>query len=53
MSVIENETLEFLEMYRGSLDEVLDVIEEDVLDYDYDELNDLVVLCCVVCCLLR
>jgi hypothetical protein len=44
MSVIENETPEFSEMHRGSLDEALDATEEDVLDYDYDELNDLVAL---------
>ncbi len=44
MSAIENETPEFASVHRGSLDDAMDAAEDDVLDYDYDELNDLVKL---------
>jgi len=42
MAVIEHETPEFASVHRGSLDEAMASSEDDMLDYDYDELDDLV-----------
>jgi hypothetical protein len=44
MSIIEKEAPEFSSVHRVSVEEALQSADEDILDYDYDELNDLVAL---------
>jgi len=44
MSIIEKEAPEFSSVHRVSVQEALQSTDEDILDYDYDEINDLVAL---------